>query len=69
MQTGSNFGLEVKHDNPFLTTIGSGTMVADGLSVVNVDYSGLLVPAWPRPDRRPQLPGQLRCLPAATSVG
>ncbi len=40
VQTGSNFGLEVKHDNPFLTTIGSGTMVADGLSVINVDYSG-----------------------------
>ena len=40
VQTGTNFGLEVKHDNPFLTTIGSGTMVADGLSVINVDYSG-----------------------------
>ncbi len=40
VQTGSNFGLEVKHDNPFLTTIGRGTMVADGLSVINVDYSG-----------------------------
>lgn len=40
VQTGSNFGLEVKHDNPFLTTIGSGTMVADGISVINADYSG-----------------------------
>jgi non-ribosomal peptide synthetase-like protein len=38
-QTGSNFGIEVKHENPFLTTIGSGTMVADGLSVMNADYS------------------------------
>ena len=34
-QTGSNFGTEVQHETPFLTTVGSGTMVADGLSVVN----------------------------------
>ena len=39
VQTGSNFGTEVKHDNPFLTTVGSATMVADGLSVINADYS------------------------------
>jgi non-ribosomal peptide synthetase-like protein len=38
-QTGSNFGLEVKHENPFLCTIGSGTMVADGLSILNTDVS------------------------------
>ena len=40
VQTGSNFGLEVKHENPYLSTIGSGTMVADGLSIVNTDFSG-----------------------------
>jgi non-ribosomal peptide synthetase-like protein len=38
-QTGSNFGLEVKHENPYLCTIGSGTMVADGLSMINTDVS------------------------------
>jgi non-ribosomal peptide synthetase-like protein len=38
-QTGSNFGLEVKHENPYLCTVGSGTMVADGLSIVNADFS------------------------------
>ena len=38
-QTGSNFGLEVKHENPFLCTVGSGTIVADGLSIVNADVS------------------------------
>ncbi len=38
-QTGSNFGTEVGHETPFLTTIGSGTMVADGLAVINADYS------------------------------
>ena len=39
VQTGSNFGLSVKHDNPFLVSIGRGTMIADWLSVVNTDYS------------------------------
>jgi non-ribosomal peptide synthetase-like protein len=38
-QTGSNFGVEVRHDSPLLTTVGSGTMVSDGLSVLNTDYS------------------------------
>ncbi|MEV7547930.1 peptide synthetase, partial [Streptomyces sp. NPDC089915] len=34
-QTGSNFGTSVKHDSPFLSSVGSGTMVADGLSLIN----------------------------------
>ncbi|WP_338677954.1 Pls/PosA family non-ribosomal peptide synthetase [Streptomyces sp. SCSIO 30461] len=38
-QTGSNFGTEVQHETPFLSTVGSGTMIADGLSVVNADFS------------------------------
>ena len=38
-QTGSNFGQAVKHDNPYLSTIGRGTMVADGLSIINADFS------------------------------
>jgi non-ribosomal peptide synthetase-like protein len=38
-QTGSNFGVEVKHDTPFLSTVGSGTMVSDGLSLINTDVS------------------------------
>ncbi|MGW1559867.1 Pls/PosA family non-ribosomal peptide synthetase [Streptomyces sp. NPDC002144] len=39
-QTGSNFGTEVQHETPYLATVGSGTMVADGLSIVNADFSG-----------------------------
>jgi len=39
VQTGSNFGEAVKHDNPYLTSVGSGTMVADGLSVMNAEFS------------------------------
>jgi non-ribosomal peptide synthetase-like protein len=38
-QTGSNFGMMVKHDNPYLSGVGTGTVVADGLSFVNADYS------------------------------
>ncbi|MEU0005919.1 Pls/PosA family non-ribosomal peptide synthetase [Streptomyces sp. NPDC006314] len=38
-QTGSNFGTELQHETPFLVSVGSGTMVADGLSVINADYS------------------------------
>jgi non-ribosomal peptide synthetase-like protein len=38
-QTGSNFGLEMKHETPFLASVGTGTMVADGLSIINADFS------------------------------
>ncbi|UUN30060.1 Pls/PosA family non-ribosomal peptide synthetase [Streptomyces sp. FIT100] len=38
-QTGSNFGSLVKHDTPYLSHVGAGTMVADGLSVINADFS------------------------------
>ena len=52
VQSGSNFGTEVKHDNPYLTSIGSNTMVADGLrrtgydevaltSLSTADFSGI----------------------------
>lgn len=35
-QTGSNFGTNQRHDNPFMCDIGSGTMVSDGLSMINI---------------------------------
>ncbi|HEX3963666.1 MAG TPA: Pls/PosA family non-ribosomal peptide synthetase [Trebonia sp.] len=38
-QTGSNFGTELHHEVPTLTEIGRGTMVSDGLSVINADFS------------------------------
>ena len=38
-QTGSNFGLEHKHETPFLSSVGSGTMVADQSSMINADFS------------------------------
>lgn len=38
-QTGSNMGTNQRHDNPFLCNIGSGTMVSDGLSMINTHMS------------------------------
>jgi non-ribosomal peptide synthetase-like protein len=38
-QTGSNFGTEVTHESPYLSSVGSGTMVADGLSIMNAEFS------------------------------
>ena len=37
--TGSNFGNEVTHATPFLSSVGSGTMVADGLAMINDEVS------------------------------
>jgi non-ribosomal peptide synthetase-like protein len=38
-QTGTNFGVEVKHETPYLSFVGSGTMVSDGLSIINAEFS------------------------------
>src|SRR5439155_21277431 len=35
VQTGANFGLDQRHDNP-LCDIGTGTMIAEGLTMTNV---------------------------------
>ena len=39
VQTGSNFGMEQKHENPFLCHIGKGTMVSDGITIFNTTYA------------------------------
>ncbi|RFS82997.1 amino acid adenylation domain-containing protein [Actinomadura spongiicola] len=39
VQTGSNFGTELAHHTPYLTTVGSGTMISDALWILNADYS------------------------------
>ena len=39
VQTGVNFGTEVMHANPSLSAVGSGSMVADGLHLVNDEVS------------------------------
>src|SRR5438128_6148184 len=37
VQTGSNFGSEVTTSNPFLTSVGIGTMAADGLNTITYE--------------------------------
>ena len=39
VQTGSNFGEEQYHDNPFLVDIGTGTMISDGLMMASTVMS------------------------------
>src|SRR5207247_10135383 len=39
VQSGSNFGTDVAQENPYMSIIGSGTMVADGLAIMNSDVS------------------------------
>jgi non-ribosomal peptide synthetase-like protein len=38
-QTGSNFGTDMRQDSPYLTTVGTGTMISDGLSIMQADFS------------------------------
>lgn len=38
-QTGSNFGMAVRHEVPTLSRVGTGTMVSDGLSFMNAEFS------------------------------
>jgi len=38
-QTGSNFGTTFHHEIPALSVVGTGTMVSDGLSMINADFS------------------------------
>ncbi|UEM24898.1 amino acid adenylation domain-containing protein (plasmid) [Skermanella mucosa] len=38
-QTGSNFGVSQKHDTPFLCEIGKGTLISDGISMINAHVS------------------------------
>ncbi|GAA0250211.1 non-ribosomal peptide synthetase [Saccharothrix mutabilis subsp. mutabilis] len=39
VQTGSNFGVEVRHEAPTLCEVGVGTMTSDGLWLLNAEYS------------------------------
>ncbi len=39
VQTGSNFGTNQQHESPVLCEIGSGTMVSDGLFMINTHKS------------------------------
>jgi amino acid adenylation domain-containing protein len=38
-QTGSNFGADLEHETPFGIDIGRGTMISDGATLIDADYS------------------------------
>jgi non-ribosomal peptide synthetase-like protein len=38
-QTGSNVGAELHHENPYTITVGPGTMLSDGVDLVNAEIS------------------------------
>ncbi|MGH4025687.1 MAG: Pls/PosA family non-ribosomal peptide synthetase, partial [Pseudonocardiaceae bacterium] len=38
-QTGSNFGNQLKHDTPYLSSVGTGSMISDGVSIINAHFS------------------------------
>ena len=46
-QTGSNFGMAQQHDLPTFNTFGSGTMVSDGLTMLNAEFGAQVFRAWP----------------------
>jgi non-ribosomal peptide synthetase-like protein len=39
IQTGTNFGMNVRHDIPYLVQLGTETMVSDGIIFMNAEYS------------------------------
>jgi non-ribosomal peptide synthetase-like protein len=39
VQSGSNFGNEVKHESPYHVSVGRGTVVASGIAFLNADYT------------------------------
>ncbi|ALL79647.1 hypothetical protein AD006_31180 (plasmid) [Pseudonocardia sp. EC080610-09] len=39
LQTGNNFGMLIKHESPSLAGVGTGTVVADDLSIVNAHFT------------------------------
>jgi len=38
-QTGSNFGADLEHETAFMIEVGRGTMIADGATLMDADYS------------------------------
>jgi non-ribosomal peptide synthetase-like protein len=68
-QTGSNFGTEISHDSPLLTSVGRGTMLSDGLSIMNTDYSNTSFAMWPIAIGERNFMGNNIALPANAKIG
>ena len=68
-QTGSNFGTEISHDSPVLTSVGTGTMLSDGLSIMNTDYSNSSFTMSPIAIGERNFMGNNIALPAGAKIG
>ncbi len=58
VQTGTNFGIDVRQEIPSLNWVGSGTMVSDGLKMLNAEFSPTAFRVMHGRDPRPLLPRQ-----------
>ncbi|MFE6691676.1 Pls/PosA family non-ribosomal peptide synthetase [Streptomyces sp. NPDC057743] len=68
-QTGSNFGSAVQHESPFSNSVGSGTMVADGLSIINAEFSGTSFSVVPTTIGRQNFLGNFIAYPSGGRTG
>ena len=68
-QTGSNFGTEIRQDSALLTTVGTGTMLSDGISIMNADYSSSTFRLSPIAIGRRNFMGNNIALPADAKIG
>jgi non-ribosomal peptide synthetase-like protein len=68
-QTGSNFGADLEHETPFLADIGRGTMLSDGVTLVNADYSSTSFQVAPLSIGRGNFLGTAVAYPAGARVG
>ncbi|MEU3352845.1 Pls/PosA family non-ribosomal peptide synthetase [Streptomyces sp. NPDC037389] len=68
-QTGSNFGMVVKHEVPTLSRVGTGTMVSDGLSFMNAEFSSTSFRAVPAVIGRNNFLGNNIAYPAGGRTG
>jgi non-ribosomal peptide synthetase-like protein len=68
-QTGSNFGMAVKHEVPTLASVGTGTLVSDGLSFINAEFSATSFRVLPTAIGKRNFVGNGVTYPAGARVG
>ena len=68
-QTGSNFGMSVQHEVPTLAGVGTGTLVSDGLSFINAEFSSTSFRVMPAVVGKRNFLGNNIAYPAGARVG
>lgn len=69
VQTGSNFGTELRQDAALFTTVSGGTMISDGVSINNADYSSSSFRMSPITIGKQTFMGNNIALPAGARIG